>query len=210
MKTSKNGFDLIKAFEGLRLLAYRCPAGVPTIGYGHTKGVTLGMTCTKEQAEAWLIEDVALCEKAVSAQSKYCWNQNEFDALVSFAFNLGVGNINKLTAGGTRSREIIASKILAYNKANGIVLSGLTRRREKERLLFISKPLEESPLKWAKCTAQTRVRFRSSASDKDLKNVIGWIYSGEGMTWNPTQDIGNWARVNYNGKDGYVSKQYIK
>lgn len=86
MKISNNGISLIKQFEGCKLKAYRCPAGVPTIGYGHTKGVKMGQAITQEQAEEYLREDLEKYENNVMKYfNKYKWNQNEFDALVSFA-----------------------------------------------------------------------------------------------------------------------------
>lgn len=137
MRTGQAGINLIKQFEGCRLTAYKCPAGVWTIGYGHTAGVVPGQVITQAQADALLVEDLAKYEKKVEKYSdKYHFNQNEFDALVSFAYNLG--NIDQLTAGGTRSRAVIAEKMLQYNKAGGKVLAGLIRRRKAERELFLS------------------------------------------------------------------------
>lgn len=141
MKTSKTGLNLIAKFEGLRLTAYKADASEKyyTIGYGHYGAdVKKGDKITKAQALAYLAEDVAAAEKAVNKYYKlYKWNQNEFDALVSFAYN--IGNIKQLTADGTRSREAIASHMLLYNKCGGKVLKGLTRRRNAERKLFLTE-----------------------------------------------------------------------
>lgn len=135
---SENGLNLIKSFEGCRLTAYKClpTEKYYTIGYGHYgSDVTAGMKITKEQAEELLLQD---CKKAIknvnSFMSKYNFNQNQFDALVSFAFN--VGSINQLTASGTRTLEQISSKITAYNKSGGRVIAGLVKRRAKEKELF--------------------------------------------------------------------------
>lgn len=137
LKTGQAGLNLIKQFEGCRLTAYKCPAGVLTIGYGHTAGVKSGQTITQAQADKMLVDDVERFERNVNKYyDKYRWNQNEFDALVSFAFNLG--SIDQLTAGGTRNREVIAEKMLQYNKAGGKVLAGLTRRRQAEKELFLN------------------------------------------------------------------------
>ena len=137
MKTSQNGIHIIKQFEGCRLSAYKCAAGVPTIGYGHTAGVKMGQTITQEQADDFLKEDLRKYEKNVSKyDSKYHWNQNEFDALVSFAYN--IGSVDQLTADGSRNRQTIAKKILQYNKAAGKILDGLTRRRKAEQELFLN------------------------------------------------------------------------
>ena len=137
MKASSKGINLIKEYEGCRLKAYKCPAGVWTIGYGHTSGVKEGQVITLEKALSLLKDDLKKYEKHVeSFRKKYNWNQNQFDAMVSFAFN--IGSINQLTANGTRSIEQISSKILAYNKAAGKELTGLTRRRQAEQKLFLT------------------------------------------------------------------------
>jgi len=136
LKTGQAGLNLIKQFEGCRLTAYKCPAGVWTVGYGHTAGVEAGHTITQAEADRLLVADMEKYEKKVNKYSdKYKWNQNEFDALVSFAFN--VGSIDQLTANGTRSRAVIADKMLLYNKGGGRVLSGLTKRRKAEQELFL-------------------------------------------------------------------------
>lgn len=143
MKTSQTGIELIKKFEGCRLDAYKCPAGVWTIGYGHTVGVAAGQKISPAQAEAYLRADLEKYEKNVEKYNdRYRWTQNEFDAMISFAYNLG--SIDKLTARGTRTKAVIAEKILLYNKANGKVLAGLTKRRQAERELFIAGAKENA------------------------------------------------------------------
>lgn len=142
MRISEKGINLIKKYEGCRLDAYLCPAGVWTIGYGHTSGVKPGMKITQKQADDFLKSDLEKFEKKVNKyRYKYSWNQNEFDALVSFAFNLG--NIDQLTMNGTRSKKEIALKILEYNKAAGKELEGLNKRRKEERELFLT-PMDKS------------------------------------------------------------------
>ena len=137
MTVSNNGYRLIKSFEGLRLIAYRCPAGKWTIGYGHTRGVKKGMYISEGVAQHFLIEDVQRVEPVIQRyDKKYHWTQNEFDALASFAFNCGTGNLHKLLGYGTRSKQVIAQKLLLYNKAKGKVLPGLVRRREAEQKMF--------------------------------------------------------------------------
>ena len=132
------GFALIKQYEGCRLAAYRCAAGVWTIGYGHTAGVHSGMTITQAQADAYLQQDIAKFEGYVNNPAYVPitakLNQNQFDALVSFAFNLGAGNLRKLCKGRTAAQ--IARTMPNYNKAAGKVLAGLKRRREAEQKLF--------------------------------------------------------------------------
>ena len=139
MKTSSKGVSLIKSFEGCRLKAYKCPAGVWTIGYGHTAGVKSGDTITQEQADDYLRNDLAKYEKAVmNYDSIYHFNQNQFDALVSFTYNCGIGNLKNLTQSGKRTIAQISTKLPLYNKAGGVVLRGLQRRRAAEKELFDS------------------------------------------------------------------------
>lgn len=139
MVTSKAGLDLIKEFEGCKLTAYKCPAGVWTIGYGHTSGVKQGMTITKTQANQYLKEDVKTSENAVEGYNHiYQWTQSEFDALVSFTFNCGAGNLRTLLNNGIRTKAQISEKIVLYNKAGGQTLAGLVRRRKAEQKLFNS------------------------------------------------------------------------
>lgn len=140
MKTSQRGINLIKQFEGLRLTTYKCPAGMYTIGYGHTRGVTRGMKITEEEASAYLTADLRNSEKAVERyDSIYHWNQNEFDALVSFTFNCGAANLRSLLRNGRRNRSQIAETLPLYRKAGGKVLKGLERRRAAEKALFLER-----------------------------------------------------------------------
>lgn len=136
-KHSNKCTEMIKDFEGCELEAYKCAAGVWTIGYGHTKGVTSGMKINIDQAEIYLENDLKKFDEHVAKyNSNYIWNQNEFDALVSFAFN--IGNIDGLTDGGNRTRHKIAEKWTEYCHANGKVLKGLQDRRKKELELFLT------------------------------------------------------------------------
>lgn len=143
MQISKAGLDLIKQFEGLYLKAYRCPAGVPTIGYGHTAGVAMGQTITQQQADDYLRRDVRQFERAVERQVSVPLTQGQFDALVSFAFNLGEGALAQstllrlLNAGDYAGA---AAQFDRWNKAGGRVLPGLVRRRAAERALFEARP----------------------------------------------------------------------
>lgn len=140
MKISKAGLDIIKRYEGCRLEAYKCPAGVWTIGYGHTKGVKRGMKITAAKAESYLKSDCKSSENAVNKyMKKYNFNQNQFDALVSFTFNCGAGNLKTLLDNGKRDIETISKKIPLYCKANGQTLAGLVKRRNSEKALFDKK-----------------------------------------------------------------------
>lgn len=141
MQTSKSTLDQIAKYEGLRLQSYRCPAGVLTIGYGHTgSDVTAGMTITKEQAWELFMNDIRKFEDYVTATG-LTLTQNQFDALVSFAFNCGPGNLKKLVTG--RDYQQIADAMLMYNKGGGKVLPGLIRRRQWEHDLFLSDGVEK-------------------------------------------------------------------
>ena len=142
MKTSSKGVSLIKSFEGCRLKAYKCPAGVLTIGYGHTAGVKEDDTITQAQADEYLRNDLAKYEKYVlNYDAIYHFNQNQFDALVSFTYNCGARNLKNLTQSGKRTIAQISEKLLLYNKAGGVVLRGLQRRRTAEKELF-DTPIE--------------------------------------------------------------------
>lgn len=140
MKISQKGIDLIKKFEGCRLDSYKCSAGKWTIGYGHTAGVTAGQKISQAQAEAYLRADLEKFEKLVAKYDNvYRWTQNEFDALVSFAYN--TGSIDKLTVNGKRTKAEVSEKILLYVKdGNGNVLQGLVNRRKAEQELFLKAP----------------------------------------------------------------------
>lgn len=137
-KISQNGLKLIMQFEGCRLQAYKCAVGVWTIGYGHTAGVYSGMKITQAQAEEFLKQDCRKFENYVNNPAYVpmteTLNQNQFDALVSFAFNLGQGNLKTLCKGRTAAQ--ISAAIPKYNKAAGKALSGLVRRRAAEQTLF--------------------------------------------------------------------------
>jgi lysozyme len=145
-KLSLKGFELIKRFEGLKLKAYLCPAGIPTIGYGNTyypngKKVTLqDEPITQSIADKLLESLMPPYEKAVDSFCRDDINQNQFDALVSFAYNLGVGNLQKSTLIKKVNLNpidvTIADEFLKWNKANGTVLKGLTTRRQAEADLY--------------------------------------------------------------------------
>lgn len=135
MVTSNKGINLIRSFEGLRLASYQDAGGVWTIGYGHTADVTPGMTITEQQAIALLREDVRSAEKYVNPYvGVYHLNQNQFDALVSFTYNCGGGNLKKrlLNYGKKPLALVRASLPETCIKAKGRTLVGLIKRREKE------------------------------------------------------------------------------
>lgn len=163
-KISAVGLAIIKKYEGLKLTAYKCPAGVWTIGYGHTSGVKQGMKITESEATKFLVTDVAAAEKAVNKyDSTYGWNQNQFDALVSFTFNCGSGNLQTLLNRGKRTIAEISAKIPAYNKGGGQVLAGLVKRRSEEKTLFdkeMDKPVVTITVKeWQKAAIADGYKF---------------------------------------------------
>lgn len=139
MNISQNGIDLIKKFEGCRLEPYLCAANVLTIGYGHTKDVVENMRITEDTAESLLKDDLRVFEDDVIRLVEVPLLQNQFDALVSWTFNLGAGNLKTstmlkvLNAGEYKN---VPEQMKRWNKASGKVLEGLTRRREAEALLF--------------------------------------------------------------------------
>lgn len=141
MKTSQRGIDLIKSFEGCELRAYKDAVDVWTIGYGHTVGVKEGDVITQAQAGRMLADDLVIYEQGVQSLVKRTLTQGQFDALVSFAFNVGLGALGKSTLLRLLNSGDYASasqQFARWNKAGGRVLSGLTRRREAERALFVS------------------------------------------------------------------------
>ena len=147
MKTSQSGISLIKGFEGKRLNAYDDGVGVWTIGFGTIKypnGVRVkkGDTCTEAQAESYLKNDLVKFENAINRLVKVPLNQNQFDALSSFTYNLGETNLSSSTLLkklNAKDYAGTADQFLRWNKAGGKVMNGLTRRREAERNLFLKE-----------------------------------------------------------------------
>ncbi|MGC0823054.1 lysozyme [Pantoea agglomerans] len=141
MKVSNNGINLVKRFEGLELKAYRDSVGILTIGYGHTHAVKAGDIITGEQADAFLREDLQVAELTVNTNVKVKLTQGQFDALVSFVFNLGSGNfvkstlIKKLNAGDYAGA---ADEFGKWVNAGGKKLPGLVKRRAAEREVFLT------------------------------------------------------------------------
>jgi len=144
MKTSAAGINLIKEFEGVRLKAYRCPADVWTIGVGHTSAagppvVKAGMEITNAQAMKILAQDLVQFEDGVESAVKVPLSQNQFDALVSFTFNVGLGAfgkstlLKKLNAG---QYDAVPAELMKWTKAGGRELPGLVRRRRAEAALW--------------------------------------------------------------------------
>ena len=139
MKIGAKGLALIKGFEGFKAKAYLDTGGVPTIGYGTTKGVKLGQTVTQAKAEEFLKRDVTEAENTVTKSVTVALNQDQFDALVCFVYNVGSGNFRASTLLkllNIGNYTAVATQLLRWNKDNGKVIAGLTRRRTSEGVLF--------------------------------------------------------------------------
>lgn len=139
LRYSEEGYRLTKQFEGLKLEAYQDQGGVWTIGYGHTQGVKQGDTCTPEQADTWLREDITGAEDCVDRLVKASLTQGQFDALADFVFNLGCASL----AGSTLLRCLNAGQLheaalefLRWDHVGGAEVKGLMRRRKAEVELF--------------------------------------------------------------------------
>lgn len=152
MRDLKKAYDIIKEFEGLYLKAYKDPVGIPTIGWGtirypNGKKVAMGDVITDEQAQEYLAHEVAGFASGIESSVKVSLNNNEFCALVSFCYNLGLGAFNGSTLlrllNGNEPRAIVADQFDRWVKAGGKTLKGLVRRRAAEKKLFLT-PVESS------------------------------------------------------------------
>ena len=195
MKISSEGLALIKSFEGCKLTAYKAVSTEKyyTIGYGHYGAdVSKGMKITQAQADAYLVSDLAKFETKVNKyMTKYNFTQLQYDSLVSFAYN--VGNIDGLTANGTRTIAEISSKFTAYNKSGGKVLAGLTKRRKAEKALFdkgtVSTPVQTTTSKptVASPTIKKGVQgIHAKYLQQDLNYVLGLNLATDGVVGNKT------------------------
>jgi lysozyme len=140
MKTSEAGLDLIKKFEGLRLIPYKCQAGVFTVGFGHTAKEDIG-PITKKGAEDYLRKDVTRFETAINSLVRVALSQNQFDALVSFVFNIGITAFQSsmlLAFLNDKQYDSAAAQLLKWHHVGGVDSEGLKRRRQAEHDLFIS------------------------------------------------------------------------
>lgn len=142
MEVSNNGISLIKEFESCKLTAYKDVVGIPTIGWGHTAGVRMGMVITQTLAEQYLKDDLKPIQTVLNAMG-INYKQNQFDALTSWIFNLGAGNFNSSTLKKyiveNKSDIEIADQIVRWVNAGGKPLLGLKRRRIAEANMFVGK-----------------------------------------------------------------------
>lgn len=205
MRISEKGLNFIKSFEGCDLVAKKYKGEkYYTIGYGHYgEDVKPGQIITQQEADNLLRSDMASYEKAVERQTNYLGglNQNEFDALTSFCYNLGEGNLNLLTGGKTRNKPSIADHITAYyhsgNPAND---AGLLRRRKAEKEMFLTPVGEESKSFLAHLvTKKDGVPLRKSM-DHGADNVITYFSVNTPVDLREKFD-GNWGRID----QGYIN-----
>ena len=207
MKTSEKGLKLIKKFEGCRLTAYKAlpTEKYYTIGYGHCgSDVKKGQTITQEDADTLLAKDVKKFEYRVNAYEKYNWTQHEFDALVSFAYN--IGNIDGLTNYGQRSKEMIAEKMLLYVKSGGQTVNGLVKRRQAEKLLFLAKEMEVKKISdfYVKTLPNYNLRTEPNISANRIGNTNNGIFC------KPIGYIDTWVKIITENKvECYISKEAL-
>jgi lysozyme len=195
MQVNENGLTLIRKFEGFRARAYRDAVGVWTIGYGHTSRagppqVKAGLVVTRARAAQILAKDVAMFAEGVAGLVTAVLNDNQFSALVSFAYNVGLGNFRKssvLSAVNREDFEAVPRRLALWSRAGGRVLPGLVRRRAAEAALFatevdspegglveVLKPIVESTVEVAKGKPLNKSRTAWSAG---FAGVLGAIQS---------------------------------
>lgn len=191
MNISKNGINLIKQFEGCYLTAYKCPAGVWTIGYGTTepingKKICAGMKITQAQADELLVKNLKVYEDAVNNYTKVKLNQNQYDALVSFTYNCGCGAYKtstlliKLNKGDYQGA---ADQLPLWNKSGGKVLKGLVRRRAAERKLFLT------PMATATASTTTTTSEPDIELIKAVDKIIASGIKVNATAWNDKDKI---------------------
>jgi lysozyme len=180
MEVSTKGKQIIKDAEGLYLRAYICPAGVPTIGWGTTvypngSRVKMGDVCTTEQAEEYLSNDCRRKSVAIERHVKVPLSQEMFDALVSWVYNLGEGNLinsTLLKKMNAKNYGGAADEFPRWNKANGVVLRGLTIRRERERKLFLEGIETLQPSTQALVETPTEASTPTTTLSEPLKSTV--------------------------------------
>lgn len=195
MEITNEVIEKIKEFEGLRLESYKCPSGVWTIGYGHTKNVKAGMKITKQQALDLLKADLEEVKKKVDANlnlRKLEVNQYHYSALCSFTFNCGSTNLARLTK--DRTVDQIGQAILLYNKSNGKVLQGLVNRRQWEFEYFFRQLKIDLALSNFLFKTKPNYRARKTANG----SIIGSTKDGEYVQIKSITE--NWVETNL----GYI------
>lgn len=203
MRTSNKGIDLIKKFEGCKLKAYKCPAGVWTIGYGHTKGVKKGDTCTNEQAIDFLKEDLRVFECAINDLVKVKLNQNQFDAIVSFVYNVGSSAFQDSTMRkfiNAGHFPLAAGQFDRWVYAKGVKLNGLVKRRAAEKELFLTPELNGNGYK----VIATALNVRKQPG---TTNTIIKVLSKDTVV-EITETKDNWGKIT--DGSGWVSMKYLQ
>ena len=210
MHISERGITLIHQYEGLRLQAYKCPAGVWTIGWGWTgpvdgKPITAGMKITREKADELFKQGIVKYENYVNSMHLNL-NQNQYDALCSFVYNCGLGCLQSLCRG--RNLKQISEALLLYNKAGGKVLAGLTKRRKAEQELF-NTPVNVTTTDTSNVTTKLPYKVKTKC-DLNIRSGAGANFSkirvakkGEVLTVWAIETNGNtkWGR---NGKEYFL------
>lgn len=202
MNISETGIKLIKKFEGCALKAYKCPAGIWTIGYGHTSGVKEGQTITQKEAEAFLKQDLLTFETHVSNLVTVTINQNQFDALVSFCYNVGAGNLKSSTLlklVNTKNFKAAAEQFDRWVYAGGKKLSGLVKRRSEEKVLFL-QPFNTTSYK----VVATVLNVRENPGINN--QIIKVLYKNDVVEISETHE--NWGKLA--NKTGWISLKYLK
>ncbi|MDE6314164.1 MAG: glycoside hydrolase family protein [Lachnospiraceae bacterium] len=214
MKTSEAGRKLIQQFEGCRLQAYRDCVGVLTIGYGHTGDVAAGQVITQQRADELMVKDLERFERGVERCVTVPLTQEQFDALVSFSYNLGTGSLQKSTLLrklNGKDYQGAAQEFVKWNKAGGKVLAGLTRRREAEKAMFLSGkttavPKEEKEFETVTITAEV-LNIRKGAGVG--YPIVGKLQKGMTCTVekrkNP-QEV--WGKLT--DREGYICMKYTR
>ena len=226
MNISERGLNLIKSYEGCRLSSYKCPSNKWTIGWGRTSGVYEGMVITQAQADQFLFEDVQRFVNAVNQyQSRFNFNQAEFDSLTSFTYNCGEGSLAAVMSCCNTKQEI-AEECKLYNRSSdGQILNGLVRRREEEYKLFTSGASSSNNTTVAannNCSSyhengefffNTKVRIRTAPS-LDVSTIATDIQEpfydpGESVVYHKVhlnKEGYNWIQYNRtNGTQGYCA-----
>lgn len=205
MKTSQKGIDLIKQFEGCRLTAYKCPAGIWTIGYGHTYGVIEGQKISQKKAEDYLKNDLKTFEAAVNSFVSATLTQGQFDALVSFSFNVGcealrTSTLLKLLNQG--KYEEAAEQFSRWVYASGKKLDGLVRRRKAEKELFLDHSETKSKQKYKVIASALNVR---AGAGMDYK-IVGLLKKDYILTLNEIKN--NWGKLS--DGSGWVFLKFLQ
>jgi lysozyme len=203
MKMTKQGLDLIKQWEGFRAKAYRCPAGVWTIGYGHTSmagkpDVKPGMAISKAEGERILMNDLRVYEAGVRSAIKVNLTSNQYSACVSLCYNIGVGAFRRSSVARFCNRsqwKNAADAFALWNKAGGKVLPGLVRRRAAEAALFLKssnardeiRPIVDEPkgkpmaMSTTNIAAGVTAAAGITAASKDIVDNTTSIFSGSNI-----------------------------